>query len=149
MRFNRRKIIQKSWQRNSYVPVKVRKEVLKRDNFTCVFCELESVRTLCHLIPYCRGGDDSLENLVCCCRGCRQRKLCQLPLEFIFDGFWEGCEFEDVEEMPAEEKVEIIKSILNLLKDLAGLQKDVKKYFKEGQGENFMRGIEKILEVKK
>jgi len=150
MRFNRKKLIQKSWERNSYVPVRIRKEVLKRDNSICVFCELENVRSLCHIIPYSRGGDDSPENLVVCCKGCQQKKKYQLPLEFFFDGFLWDYEFEDREEGTlTREKEDILKSISGLLKGIIGLQRDIQGYFERGQGQSLMKDIEEYLEVKK
>jgi hypothetical protein len=50
-------------------------EVFERDNYTCQYCgdyggKLEAD----HKIPFSKGGDDSLENLITACRRCNRRK---------------------------------------------------------------------------
>ena len=50
-----------------------RLRVLKRDNYTCAYCGGPG-NEADHIIPRVRGGDDSLENLVCACRECNNKK---------------------------------------------------------------------------
>lgn len=62
---------------------KVKDEVLRRDNYTCQFCNrrLEAGDlTIDHLIPIARGGLDEITNYVACCEPCNQRKA-DVPLE--------------------------------------------------------------------
>lgn len=53
-----------------------RENVFKRDNYTCVYCGSENRKTLTidHVIPQCRGGKDTWENLVTACFKCNQEK---------------------------------------------------------------------------
>lgn len=149
MNVSTKRLVGRSWERNYHIPLRIRRKVTERDNFTCVFCELEDVKSLCHLIPLCRGGNNSPENLVVCCKGCCREKRFQLPLEFFFNGFWGACDEVEEEGLLTKEKANIIKSISGLLEDILGLQRDVQGYFERGEGEGLMRDIEKFLEVKK
>lgn len=59
------------------IPKSLKEEVLKRDNYTCLFCNREfdkSELTLDHLIPLSKGGLDEMINYVSCCRECNNRK---------------------------------------------------------------------------
>ncbi len=51
----------------------------------CWYCgeEMESP-TKEHVVPVCRGGPDSLTNLVMACRPCNERKGRKLPEEWLF-----------------------------------------------------------------
>jgi hypothetical protein len=54
-----------------------RSGVLKRDQFTCQFCNkalTPSMITLEHLLPRSRGGNNSWQNCVCACFPCNNRK---------------------------------------------------------------------------
>ena len=58
-----------------------RKNILLRDRNTCQYCQkvlIASELTLDHVIPRCRGGASSWENLVACCRDCNRRKGSQM-----------------------------------------------------------------------
>lgn len=47
--------------------------VLRRDNFTCVYCGGDG-RTIDHIVPRSKGGDSSWLNLAACCQKCNNRK---------------------------------------------------------------------------
>lgn len=53
-----------------------RKNVFRRDNHQCVYCESgdKSKLTLDHVVPQSRGGKDTWNNLVTCCYDCNQAK---------------------------------------------------------------------------
>jgi 5-methylcytosine-specific restriction endonuclease McrA len=54
--------------------------VLRRDNFTCVYCGAEG-RTIDHIVPRSRGGDSSWLNLAACCQSCNNKKGDQMLFE--------------------------------------------------------------------
>lgn len=59
-----------------------RTNVLHRDNYTCQYCGVKRNNlTLDHVLPRCRGGRDTWENLVAACNSCNERKGDRLPLE--------------------------------------------------------------------
>ncbi len=61
-----------------------RKNILVRDHHTCQYCHVRfgaSDLTLDHVMPRSRGGNNSWENLVACCRRCNNRKGDRLPDE--------------------------------------------------------------------
>ena len=52
-----------------------RREVFRRDNFTCQYCGKQTTNlTVDHLVPRHRGGAYSWENLVSACPECNRRK---------------------------------------------------------------------------
>lgn len=56
-----------------------RENVLKRDNFTCVYCNEDysnekKVLTIDHVHPRSKGGEDSFENCVTACLQCNWEK---------------------------------------------------------------------------
>ena len=52
---------------------KVRAKVIARDNGICQYCGEEGDQ-VDHVVSRKRGGDDSLDNLLTCCRSCNLRK---------------------------------------------------------------------------
>lgn len=58
-----------------------KQNVYKRDNFTCVYCGSGGNLTIDHVHPRSRGGANSWENLVTCCRPCNFRKDNRTPEE--------------------------------------------------------------------
>lgn len=60
-----------------------RQNVFKRDNFTCQYCGTHKPKTLTldHVMPVSRGGCDTWDNVVACCRPCNQRKRDRTPQE--------------------------------------------------------------------
>lgn len=51
-----------------------RSMIYKRDNFTCQYCGATSRLTIDHVVPKCRGGEDTWENLVVACSTCNTKK---------------------------------------------------------------------------
>lgn len=51
-----------------------RQMIYKRDNHTCQYCGSTSRLTIDHVIPRCRGGEDTWENLVVACSSCNTKK---------------------------------------------------------------------------
>jgi len=47
--------------------------VLKRDEYTCQYCH-DQANSVDHVIPRVKGGSDSLDNLVACCKPCNSAK---------------------------------------------------------------------------
>ena len=60
----------------------VREQLLK-DNPTCAYCP-EPAKTLDHIVPRARGGNNKTSNLVPACFQCNQLKSCFLPNEIGF-----------------------------------------------------------------
>jgi 5-methylcytosine-specific restriction endonuclease McrA len=58
-----------------------RKNVLKRDGFSCVYCGSTSELTVDHVVPKSKGGKSTWENLATACRPCNNRKDDKLPHE--------------------------------------------------------------------
>ncbi len=58
-----------------------KQNVYRRDGFKCVYCGSGANLTLDHVLPRSRGGDNSWENLVTCCRKCNAKKDDQTPEE--------------------------------------------------------------------
>ena len=61
-----------------------RKNIMLRDHNTCQYCHVRfrpGCLTLDHVIPRSRGGADTWENLVACCRACNNRKADRTPAE--------------------------------------------------------------------
>lgn len=70
------------------VSVRVRFEVLKRDDFTCRYCGRRSpevVLQVDHVVPQCQGGTDDPMNLVTSCWECNSGKG-DAPLSQILTG---------------------------------------------------------------
>jgi hypothetical protein len=53
---------------------KIRLQVLRRDAYTCAYCGTHDANEVDHIWPYSKGGEDTLDNLVACCRSCNIRK---------------------------------------------------------------------------
>lgn len=52
-----------------------KREILRRDGFTCQYCGIQSpILTLDHIIPRRLGGEHSWMNLVAACPACNHRK---------------------------------------------------------------------------
>jgi 5-methylcytosine-specific restriction endonuclease McrA len=51
-----------------------RSMIYKRDNNTCQYCGAKTRLTIDHVIPRCRGGQDTWENLVVACSTCNTKK---------------------------------------------------------------------------
>jgi hypothetical protein len=56
-------------------PVKIKRErIYKRDGWKCVYCESKKNLTIDHVIPKCKGGKNTWNNLVTCCNSCNSKK---------------------------------------------------------------------------
>lgn len=72
-----------------------KQNVLKRDNFTCIYCGYEafgsekSNMTVDHIIPQSKGGPDTWSNTACACFECNQRKADKSPTEAGMKLLWE------------------------------------------------------------
>lgn len=64
-----------------HIKSKRRKAIFSRDRWKCRYCGSETELTLDHVIPICRGGLSSNDNLVTCCRPCNRRKYKSTPQE--------------------------------------------------------------------
>lgn len=53
--------------------------IYRRDNNTCQYCGSTRSLTIDHLIPKCRGGEDSWTNLTLACAVCNTRKGSKTP----------------------------------------------------------------------
>jgi hypothetical protein len=61
-----------------------RKNIFKRDNYTCQYCELNldtETATVDHVLPRCRGGKHEWNNVVTCCLKCNRKKGDKTPTE--------------------------------------------------------------------
>ena len=58
-----------------------RRNVLRRDFYTCQYCGAQRELTLDHVTPRSRGGRHAWENVVIACRDCNQRKGSRTPEE--------------------------------------------------------------------
>lgn len=54
--------------------------IYQRDDYTCQYCGSKKKLTIDHIIPKCRGGQDTWENMVVACSSCNVKKG-NLPLE--------------------------------------------------------------------
>jgi len=59
-----------------------RKNVMRRDRYTCQYCgTTKGPMTVDHIVPKRRGGKDVWENLVCACVKCNNKKGNRTPEE--------------------------------------------------------------------
>lgn len=58
-----------------------RRNVLRRDGFTCQYCGSQDDLTLDHVMPRSRGGRHEWTNVITACRSCNQRKGDRTPEE--------------------------------------------------------------------
>jgi len=73
MRISADEVVKPSNGKSYYLPIKTRKAVLKRDHYHCQFCNTWTTY-VAHDKLLCLGGKDTVDNLVCCCRQCRDAK---------------------------------------------------------------------------
>jgi len=62
-----------------------RRNVMRRDDYTCQYCGKKSDLTIDHIMPKSRGGRDSWENLTTACDRCNVRKGNRTPKEAKMD----------------------------------------------------------------
>ena len=63
---------------------RVRRKVIERDGYRCVWCNTDKKIGLGSLIPESRGGKRCMGNYVACCQKCRPSKGNKLPLEYLW-----------------------------------------------------------------
>jgi hypothetical protein len=51
-----------------------RHRIMKRDNYSCVYCGSKKDLTIDHVIPKSKGGQNTWNNLVTCCSPCNLKK---------------------------------------------------------------------------
>lgn len=65
-----------------------RKDILDRDRYTCGYCGKHG-DTIDHIFPRSRGGKDTWENLVACCKKCNGLKSDRTPEEAGMKLLWQ------------------------------------------------------------
>lgn len=58
-----------------------RRNIMRRDNFTCMYCGSKNDLTIDHVLPKSRGGKDIWENLTTACERCNVKKGSRTPEE--------------------------------------------------------------------
>jgi 5-methylcytosine-specific restriction endonuclease McrA len=58
-----------------------KREIFRRDKYTCQYCGRRNDLTIDHVVPRHRGGGHSWENLVTACATCNRRKGGRTPKE--------------------------------------------------------------------
>ena len=80
-----RKIVLKKYVHIPYRdPAPTRKNIMKRDNYTCQYCYVELDKctpTIDHILPRARGGKHEWTNVVACCIKCNRKKGNRTPEE--------------------------------------------------------------------
>ncbi|MGL6340322.1 MAG: HNH endonuclease [Waterburya sp.] len=65
-------------QKNSrHIPKAIRVDVLRRDNYRCVFCGVSAKKAelqIDHIIPFSQGGSNTMDNLQTLCSDCNLGK---------------------------------------------------------------------------
>lgn len=62
--------------------------ILARDHYRCAYCGRPGARTVDHVFPKSRGGDESYGNLVAACGDCNGRKADRTPEEAGMPLLW-------------------------------------------------------------
>ena len=60
-------------ERSRYFSARQVREILARDNFTCVYCG-HRAELIDHILSYAEGGRTNRENGVACCKSCNKLK---------------------------------------------------------------------------
>ncbi|NJL11275.1 MAG: HNH endonuclease [Calothrix sp. SM1_7_51] len=70
-----------SGERTWKVPPVNRREVLRRDHYSCQYCGSTKHLTLDHVLPRSRGGQHTWDNVVIACERCNSKKGDKTPQE--------------------------------------------------------------------
>lgn len=62
------------WRHRTQIPKKMREYIYDRDGHKCVKCDATDELTLDHIIPWSRGGENTVANLQTMCRRCNCAK---------------------------------------------------------------------------
>lgn len=66
------------------IPAELRSFVMRRDEFTCLYCGTKVGPFDCdHVIPQSQGGATTADNLVCACVPCNRQKRARSPEEWL------------------------------------------------------------------
>lgn len=68
---------------STYIPVAIRRKVLKRDNYKCVWCGEPEEHDVSHFVQKNYGGITIDDNLVTTCDKCKRKRHYDSPFEFI------------------------------------------------------------------
>jgi len=77
--YKKRSILSKLTKLND----KIREVLKEKMGDLCFYCGEKSPKTLDHLLPLSKGGDNDDENLVLCCRSCNSQKKNKTALEYM------------------------------------------------------------------
>ncbi|HKN29871.1 MAG TPA: HNH endonuclease [Roseiarcus sp.] len=69
----------KSYVKATRFPAFTRFNVFLRDRFTCQYCGEREELTFDHVVPRCKGGVTTWENVVAACSACNLKKADKLP----------------------------------------------------------------------
>jgi hypothetical protein len=58
-----------------------RHRIFKRDKYECAYCGISKNLSIDHIIPKSRGGQNTWDNLVTCCKNCNRIKDNKTPEE--------------------------------------------------------------------
>ena len=83
MKVARSQIVRHTSLESSYIPVDLRHTILEQQNYTCYFCGKKKIKSLCHDLPKCRGGETQLSKLLVCCTSCRRQKEELTAVEYL------------------------------------------------------------------
>jgi 5-methylcytosine-specific restriction endonuclease McrA len=64
-------------QSSRHIPKAIRVDVLRRDNYRCVFCGVSAKKAelqIDHVIPFSQGGSNTINNLQTLCSDCNLGK---------------------------------------------------------------------------
>lgn len=64
------------------IPIDVKRAVYERDGSACTYCGATEDLALDHVVPWSRGGADTVDNLALACRSCNTQKGAKTPEEW-------------------------------------------------------------------
>lgn len=66
------------------IPAALRSEVLRRDQFTCIYCGIKEGPFDCdHIVPLAAGGATTADNLITACAPCNRSKGARTPAQWL------------------------------------------------------------------
>ena len=76
-----------------------RKQIKESWDHKCAYCGSEEDLTLDHVTPQSKGGPDTTDNVVCCCRSCNHSKGHEeWKLWYVQQDFYSEEKFDKIEE---------------------------------------------------